>query len=51
MIVGVAEPASLPAARDETRWHNLAAYAACTQHGVDSRHGLDAADVERLREQ
>src|SRR5215218_776457 len=39
-------PASLP---DEVVWHSLTPEEACARLGVDSKKGLDAAEVERRR--
>jgi P-type Ca2+ transporter type 2C len=39
------------AARDETAWHNLRANEACARLGVDPAVGLDAAEVERRRQE
>jgi Ca2+-transporting ATPase len=39
------------AARDETAWHNLRADEACARLGVDPAVGLDAAEVERRRQE
>ena len=42
---------TVEAARDATAWHSLTAEEASAQLGVDPRTGLDAAEVERSREQ
>ena len=41
---------TVEAARDAA-WHNLTSEEACAQLGVDPRTGIDAAEVERRREQ
>ena len=43
--------ASLDDARDATVWHGVTAEEACAQLGVDPARGLEAAEVERRREQ
>ena len=43
--------ASPDIAREATVWHSLTAEEACAQLGVDPARGLDAAEVERRREQ
>ena len=45
------DPESSAAGRDAVGWHSLSAEEACTRLGVDSRTGLDPAEVERRREQ
>jgi Ca2+-transporting ATPase len=42
---------TVEAARDVTAWHGLAAEEACSRLEVDPRSGLDAAEVERRRQQ
>ena len=47
----MAEAVRLDVPGEPTAWHGLTAEGACEQLGVDPRHGLEAVEVGRRREQ